>query len=89
LPQTFSTLWKIMGASFEALNKTHPELTNGCWLCYDIKPPFYEAIGTTARIKRKNGTNPGECLWRQGKNSSENVPGITMTHVTGKGTCVG
>ncbi|NXN02702.1 ENV2 protein, partial [Sylvia borin] len=81
-----SILWKIMQVSYGILNKTHPNLTEECWLFYNIRPPFYEAIGSDAGIRRRNGTNPRECLWKQGK---KETPGITLTQVTGKGKCVG
>ena len=82
----YGTLWKIIQSSFKVLNNTYPELTKECWLCYDIRPPFYEAIGSVAKIRRRNGTNPAECLWKKGR---PNVPGITLAHVTGNGVCVG
>ncbi|NXY91926.1 ENV2 protein, partial [Alcedo cyanopectus] len=80
------TLWKIMQASFGILNKTNPELTKDCWLCYNIRPPFYEGIGITSKVKRMNGSNPNQCLWKQNK---ANTPGITLSQVTGKGRCIG
>ncbi|NXJ03121.1 ENV2 protein, partial [Psophia crepitans] len=86
--RTYSALWKIMQASFEILNKTYPNLTRECWLCYDIQPPFYEAIGSIANFRRKNDTNPKECLWTK-RNITEETPGITIFKVSGKGTCVG
>ncbi|XP_059693756.1 endogenous retrovirus group S71 member 1 Env polyprotein-like [Haemorhous mexicanus] len=55
-------LWKILQATFKVLNETHPNLTSDCWLCYTLKPPFYEAIRITAKAKRINGTNPARCL---------------------------
>ncbi|NXC57086.1 ENV2 protein, partial [Aleadryas rufinucha] len=85
-PYEGGVLQNIMQASFKVLNQTHPELTKECWLCYDVRPPFYEAIGIVANITKRNGTNPAECLWRQGK---ENTPGISLTQINGPGTCVG
>ncbi|NWX67301.1 ENV2 protein, partial [Promerops cafer] len=84
--QKYNTLWKVMQATYGVLNSTHPNLTNGCWLCYMINPPFYEALGSTAKPKRVNGTNPRECLWKKGR---ENTPGVTMAQVSGKSRCVG
>ena len=58
-------------------------MTTNCWLCYDTKPPFYEAVGIPSDPKLVNGTNPAQCDWNFTK------PGITMQHVSGQGTCVG
>lgn len=58
----YSALWKVMQASYGIINKTNPELTKECWLCYNIRPPFYEGIGVTAKARRINGTNPAQCL---------------------------
>ncbi|KFQ13110.1 hypothetical protein N330_13024, partial [Leptosomus discolor] len=76
----------VMQASYQILNKTNPQITSSCWLCYDIKPPFYEAVGITSKAKRANGTNPAQCLWRKGK---DQVQGLTLEQVTGKGRCIG
>ncbi|NXM26942.1 ENV2 protein, partial [Oxyruncus cristatus] len=80
------TLWKVMKTSFYVLNQSNPELTKECWLCYNIRPPFYEAIGVEGKPKRINGTNPAQCLWKKGK---DKLQGITLTQVTGKGRCIG
>ncbi|NWV22224.1 ENV1 protein, partial [Origma solitaria] len=74
---------KMLQASYGVLNLTHPELTKEC---YSIKPPYYEAIGHSGKIRKKNGTNPLECKWGDQENST---PGITLTSVTGKGVCIG
>ncbi|NXB41535.1 ENV1 protein, partial [Eulacestoma nigropectus] len=76
-------LWKLMQASYQVLNATNPNLTKHCWLCYGIKPPFYEAVGITAKARHVNGSNPAQCTW--GKEKS----GITLAQVTGKGRCIG
>ncbi|NXH87364.1 ENV2 protein, partial [Edolisoma coerulescens] len=80
-----NTLWKLMQASYMALNKTNPNITEHCWLRYDIKPRFYEAIGVDAKAKRVNGTNPVQCYWKRGKEQQE---GMTLGQVTGKGTWI-
>ncbi|NXJ26399.1 ENV2 protein, partial [Dicrurus megarhynchus] len=68
------------------LNRTRPNLTNECWLCYNIRPPYYEAVGKSSRVRWSNGTNPQECPWNDKKG---HIQGITLQHVTGKGKCIG
>ncbi|NXB65857.1 ENV2 protein, partial [Struthidea cinerea] len=81
-----NSLWKLVQASYTVLNATNPNLTEHCWLCYKITPPFYEAVGVTTKARRINGTNPAQCLWKKDKNHQQ---GITLTQVTGKGRCIG
>ncbi|NWQ71719.1 ENV2 protein, partial [Neopipo cinnamomea] len=77
-------LWNILQASYQVLNHTHPNITKHCWLCYDINPPFYEAMAIIGEIKRINSMNPTECLWNEEKRQ-----GITMAQVSGIGNCIG
>ncbi|NWS35009.1 ENV2 protein, partial [Polioptila caerulea] len=81
-PQT-NSLWNLLQASFQVLNTTNPNITKHCWLCYDIRPPYYEAIGVDHGHRKANGTNPAECLWDTRKQ------GITLSQITGKGRCLG
>ncbi|NXI35197.1 ENV2 protein, partial [Galbula dea] len=76
----------LVQASYQVLNTTNPILTEHCWLCYDIKPPFYEAVGISAKPKKQNGTNPAQCLWNI---DNGNKQGITMSHVNRQGRCIG
>ncbi|NXD56026.1 ENV2 protein, partial [Corvus moneduloides] len=78
--------WNLMQASYQALNKSRPNLTEDCWLCYSVKPPYYEAIGKTNKVQWSNGTNPRECSWSEQKNYTQ---GITIQSITGKGKCLG
>ena len=79
-------LWDMLQASYQVLNATHPNITEHCWLCYDIRPPFYEAIGVDSRFKKSNGINPAQCMWNK---ESGRKQGITMSQVSGKGKCIG
>ncbi|KAF1413420.1 MLV-related proviral Env polyprotein, partial [Spheniscus humboldti] len=76
-------LWKMMQASYHALNKTNPNLTEHCWLCYGIKPPFYEAVGISDLPMRSNDLNPAQCIWGVDKQK------ITLMEVVGSGMCIG
>ncbi|NXP22054.1 ENV2 protein, partial [Scytalopus superciliaris] len=76
-------LWNVVLASFQALNKTNPNLTSDCWLCYEAQPPFYEAIGLNSIYNATNSHNPPECNWRQ------KAAKITMRKVIGQGKCIG
>ncbi|NXA84950.1 ENV2 protein, partial [Thryothorus ludovicianus] len=79
-------LWKLMQASYLALNNTKPNLTKECWLCYGVRPPYFEAIGSLDRTRWSNSSNPRECPWRDQRNHTR---GITIQSVTGQGKCIG
>ncbi|NXR28299.1 ENV1 protein, partial [Cinclus mexicanus] len=83
-PLPNSHLWNLLSATFSVLSVTQPNLTEHCWLCFSIKPPFYEAIGVIQKAKRINGSNPNQCNWKEPSRS-----GITLASVTGKGQCIG
>uniref|UniRef100_A0A8B9NBK6 Envelope glycoprotein n=1 Tax=Accipiter nisus TaxID=211598 RepID=A0A8B9NBK6_9AVES len=78
-------LWNMMQTSYLALNSTRPDLTEDCWLCYNARPPYFEAVGKTNKIRWSNGTNPQECDWGE-KNRTR---GLTLQMVTGQGRCIG
>ncbi|NWQ87466.1 ENV1 protein, partial [Burhinus bistriatus] len=77
----WNPLWKMMQASYQVLNKTNPNLTERCWLCYGINPPFYEAVGVSDAPIRANSLNPAQCIWDTEKQ------GITLAQVVGSGVC--
>lgn len=79
-------LWNLMQASYLALNHSKPNLTEECWLCYNIRPPYYEAVGRPDKVRWSNGSNPRECPWDDQRNYTQ---GITVQLVTGKGKCIG
>ena len=63
IPEGIDSLWKLLTAAYEALNRSDPEATRACWLCYDIKPPFYEAIGLPAPFSQSDEDSPAACKW--------------------------
>lgn len=79
-------LWNLMQASYLVLNHSKPNLTKECWLCYNIRPPYYEAIGRPNNVRWSNGSNPQECPWNDQQNYTQ---GITVQSVTGRGKCIG
>ncbi|NXF42418.1 ENV1 protein, partial [Nyctibius bracteatus] len=79
-------LWSLMEAMYRALNYTKPDLTEECWLCYNIRPPYFEAVGKPDQVRWSKGSNPRECPWDEQRNQTQ---GITIGSVTGKGRCIG
>uniref|UniRef100_A0A8B9FEX3 Envelope glycoprotein n=1 Tax=Amazona collaria TaxID=241587 RepID=A0A8B9FEX3_9PSIT len=79
-------LWDLMQASYRTLNESKPNLTKECWLCYNIRPPYFEAIGIPGKIQWSSGSNPQECPWDDQRNHTQ---GITIQLVTGQGKCIG
>ncbi|NXS75246.1 ENV2 protein, partial [Pandion haliaetus] len=74
---------RIMQSSYQILHTTNPTFTEHCWLCYGIRPLYYEAVGVTEKFRRANSTNPKQCAWRG------ETQGITLTQVAGKSRCIG
>lgn len=79
---TGNNIWRIMNASYQLLNQPNPDVPRPCWLCLDIRPPYYDAIGDLGETTRSNETDPPQCNWGRDV-------GITLTEVTGNGRCVG
>ncbi|KAM6230470.1 retrovirus-related Env polyprotein from Fv-4 locus [Porphyrio hochstetteri] len=86
LSESKDPLWNLMQASYRALNESKPNLTEECWLCYNVRPPYFEAIGKPGKIQWSNGSNPRECPWDDQRNHTQ---GITIQLVTGQGKCIG
>ncbi|NXY85681.1 ENV1 protein, partial [Alcedo cyanopectus] len=72
-----------MQAAYQALNSTNPNFTDSCWLCYDIKTPFYEGIAVSSPFNTSKADSPQECNWKDRK------AGITLQQVRGSGLCIG
>ncbi|NXF49985.1 ENV1 protein, partial [Oceanites oceanicus] len=76
-------LWWLVQTAYQALNRTNPNATLECWLCYDVRPPLYEGIGLDITFDMSTEKSPEQCRWNEKKT------GITMQQVSGRGTCIG
>uniref|UniRef100_A0A674GKU5 Envelope glycoprotein n=1 Tax=Taeniopygia guttata TaxID=59729 RepID=A0A674GKU5_TAEGU len=76
-------IFRMLEATFLTLNETKPNLTNSCWLCYDIKPPFYEGIALDTPFSYSSASAPHQCRWDTPRR------GITLSQITGQGRCFG
>ena len=82
-PETQEPLWALIKESYGALNHSNPNVTQSCWLCYTLHPPYYEAVGLNATYNLSTLSNPSQCSWGDRK------VGLTMKEVWGLGTCLG
>ncbi|NXT39358.1 ENV1 protein, partial [Pelecanoides urinatrix] len=76
-------LWKLVQTAYQALNDTNPNATQGCWLCYDVRPPLYEGIGLKLSFNMSIEENPKQCRW------NDKRIGLTMQQISGQGVCIG
>uniref|UniRef100_A0A8C4UKF7 Envelope protein n=1 Tax=Falco tinnunculus TaxID=100819 RepID=A0A8C4UKF7_FALTI len=76
-------LWSMMQMMYLTLNESNPNLTNPCWLCYDIKSPFYEGIAWNGTYNLSTEDNPGSSKWEKSS------IGLMMSAIRGEGTCLG
>ncbi|NXE17054.1 ENV1 protein, partial [Lophotis ruficrista] len=75
--------FSVLDATFWSLNRSNPNLTSSCRLCYDVNPPFYEGIALNVSFNYSSETNPTQCRWDTPRK------GITLSQVRGQGVCVG
>lgn len=80
LPDAQDRLFRLVRGAFQALNHSNPNLTSECWLCLSMSPPYYEGIAISANFTRDSSHEA--C-------SYTNKPWLTLTEVSGEGTCVG
>ena len=73
----------LVNAAFTVLNHTNPNVTQSCWLCYNLHPLFYEAIGLNVSYNLSLDRSPPQCQWEERK------VGLTMNEVWGLGLCLG
>jgi hypothetical protein len=92
LRPTWRGLFRTIDAVFRALNATHPNLTQDCWICLNPEPPYYIGLGvdTTLGFRKQDVQNRTQteitenksvCLW--GFN-----PKLTLGDLQGQGLCI-
>lgn len=74
-------LWELMLETYRFLNATQPNLTQSCWLCYGMQPPYYEAVAFLGNYT--TSSDPSKCRWQQ------KTGGLTLQSVSGQGLCLG
>ncbi|XP_055469815.1 phosphatidylcholine:ceramide cholinephosphotransferase 1 isoform X1 [Psammomys obesus] len=79
LPGPYIT--SLAQGAFQALNNTNPKVTESCWLCFGIAPPYYEGIAFTDEIS--NTQEATACRWTQREAR------LSLSAVSGQGLCVG
>uniref|UniRef100_A0A8C9PNQ9 Envelope protein n=1 Tax=Spermophilus dauricus TaxID=99837 RepID=A0A8C9PNQ9_SPEDA len=74
-------LWKLLLKTYDVVNKTQPQMTESCWMCYDMQLPFYEGIALPGSYTLTSKVQ--DCRWEPVES------GLTLEKVIGKGSCVG
>uniref|UniRef100_A0A8V5FHH7 Uncharacterized protein n=1 Tax=Melopsittacus undulatus TaxID=13146 RepID=A0A8V5FHH7_MELUD len=67
LSESKDPLWNLMQASYRALNESKPNLTEECWLCYNLRPPYFERNHTQG-ITIQSVAGQGKCIGPVPKN---------------------
>lgn len=79
-PDTENRLFSLIQGAFLVLNRTNPNVTQSCWLCYASSPPYYEGIAQTRGYNKT--TDSSQCPWGENRK-------LTLTAVSGSGLCLG
>ena len=74
---------KMISLAYLTLNASRPDLTNGCWLYYNIRLPYYEAVAFSLEFNMT--ADVSACRWQQQPGAGR----LTVGSITGIGTCIG
>lgn len=78
--QVYNWLYNLILGAYSAINHTQASLTQSCWLCLSVSPPYYEEIASSrSYITHSSGSN-----WDWDKSHK-----LTLSEITGQGTCIG
>ncbi|XP_040592592.1 MLV-related proviral Env polyprotein-like, partial [Mesocricetus auratus] len=76
-----SRLLNLIRGAHQALNETHPDKVEDCWLCLTAAPPYYEGLALDSDLISYTSP-PSRC--------SETLNHkLTLPQVTGRGLCLG
>ena len=67
--------------SFQVTNASKPKLTKQYWLCYKVKPPYFEKTVLIGNFTETE--DPNECRWKQADGR------VALQLIEGQWTCVG
>lgn len=77
---TEGRLLDLVEGAFLVLNRTNPNITQSCWLCFASNPPYYGGIAQDRNISK--ASNHAQCSWG-------NTQKLTLAAVSGRGLCIG
>ena len=61
MPPPTDPLIKMIASAYLTLSASRPDLTNGCWLCYNIRPPYYEVVAFSSGFNMT--ADVSACRW--------------------------
>uniref|UniRef100_A0A8C6X4W4 Envelope glycoprotein n=1 Tax=Naja naja TaxID=35670 RepID=A0A8C6X4W4_NAJNA len=64
-------LWEIAKATYHLVNSTNPNLTTACWFCYNVQPPYYEAVGLVSSYNTSSSDKA--CRWKHGSQTLSRI----------------
>ena len=76
-------LIKMISSAYLTLNASRLDLINGCWLRYNIRPPYYEAVAFSSGFNMT--ADVSACRWQQQPGTGR----LTVSSITSIGTCIG
>ncbi|XP_023380178.1 endogenous retrovirus group S71 member 1 Env polyprotein-like [Pteropus vampyrus] len=78
----------MLTAVYKFVNTSNPNITDDCWFCLNLAPPYYVGLGAVAvlgsnvsTIRNLSAPNDTVCPWRK-------HPKLTLGDLQGQGTCI-
>ncbi|XP_023377945.1 endogenous retrovirus group S71 member 1 Env polyprotein-like [Pteropus vampyrus] len=77
-PEPEGALITMLTTIHKVLNKTTPDIGQDCWLCLNLKSPYYVEVGTPLNLTELSSARG--CEWE--------TPRLTLGDIQEKGTCL-